>query len=136
MRPLRDNEPFEHVLDGIGIHEMSRRIVRRDGLDLRDTGVIAVAVSVRDGLLLGDLVRLEIGNLGWKLVLPDRVGGVAQAFGAYQPRSRSLRRFELLLGKLLQIDYHGRLHVSLFPSYRDFRLEQIAYTACPMRSRK
>jgi hypothetical protein len=39
-----------YVLDGISIQELSQQIVRWDSLDLRDTGVIAIAVSVCEGL--------------------------------------------------------------------------------------
>jgi len=54
---------LEHVLDSIGIYKLSRGIVRRHGFDLRDTDVIAVTISLSDGLLFGNLVCPEIGDL-------------------------------------------------------------------------
>jgi hypothetical protein len=85
-------------------------IIRRDGLDIRDTGVGAVADAYSDGLLIGDLERLGIRNLGWKFMLQDHLGRVAQASGATKPRSRLLPRFEQLLGKFLRIVGHHETH--------------------------
>jgi len=39
-----------YVLDGISIQELSRQIVRWDSLDLRDISVIAIVVSLCEGL--------------------------------------------------------------------------------------
>src|SRR5262249_47457707 len=80
------------------------------GLDVRDTGVGAMADAYSDGLLIGDLERLRIRNLGWKLMLQDHLGRVAQASGAAKPRGRLLPRFEHWLGKFLRIVGHHAAH--------------------------